>query len=130
MLMSEVPLFLMSEVSYERGTPVSYERGTPVSYERGTPVQVVDAYRKMGVVTRDDKGSYGAYVSYERGTPVQVVDAYRKMGVVTRDDNHDVLLAWATILNDRDDPSVLQGHSFQATFREPLRIESCHSYYG
>jgi len=52
-----------------------------------------------------------------------IVDAYRKMGVVTRDDNHDVLLAWATILNDRDDPSVLQGHSFQGLMEALNKVD-------
>jgi hypothetical protein len=35
------------------------------------------------------------------------------MGYRTKHDDPDVCVAWATILNDRDDEGVLEGFNFQ-----------------
>jgi len=47
-----------------------------------------------------------------------IVSAYKAMGVRTKYNCPAVLQAWATILNDRDDASVLEGHNFQNYMEE------------
>jgi aarF domain-containing kinase len=57
-------------------------------------------------------------VALADGDVFSIVEAYKAMGVRTQRNTPAVLQAWATILNDRDDAAVLEGHNYQSYMEE------------